>query len=170
MRSRNTNNSRTAASVAIRPIAHSWSPLPQAGEGTRHPGRSVRRGGIVLIAALVCIAVALMLAAVLAQATLMHHRHADLAACEQQSFWLAESGVQRALHTLHASPDYTGETWDVPAELLGSKSAGVVIIQVTKTSEPQAGWQIRVESHYPTQTINSVLCERTLFVAQSALP
>ena len=85
---------------------------------------------------------------------MLQQRQADLAAAEQQSFWLAESAVQRAIHKLHASPDYTGETWEVPADALGSGSAGVVIIQVTKTSEPQAGWQVRVESHYPAQTIN----------------
>jgi type II secretory pathway pseudopilin PulG len=140
------------------------------GLAIRPAGKRARRGGMLLVAALVCIAVAIMLAAVLAKATLLQHRQADLASCEQQSFWLAESAVQRAIHNVHISPDYAGETWDVPAEMLGSNSAGVVIIQVTKTSEPQAGWQVHVESHYPATTINSVMCERTLFVAQFANP
>ena len=111
-----------------------------------------------------------MLAAALTKATLLQHRQVDLASCEQQSFWLAESAVQRAIHNLHASPDYAGETWDVPADVLGSDSAGVVIIQVAKTSEPQAGWQVRVESRYPAQTMNRVMCERTLFVSPFANP
>jgi hypothetical protein len=134
------------------------------------PRPTARRGGVLLVAALVCIAVAIMLAAALTKATLLQHRQVDLASCAHQSFWLAESAVQRVIHNLHASPDYAGETWDVPAEVLGSDSAGVVIIQVAKTSEPQTGWQVRVESRYPAQTINRVMCERTLFVAQFATP
>ena len=148
---------------------NSWTASSHGRQATRS-GRTARRSGVVLVAALVCIAIALMLAAVLAHAALLHQRQADLAAAEQQSFWLAEAAVQRAVGKLRASPDYTGETWEIPADALGSQAAGVVIIQVTKTSEPRAGWQIRAESHYPPQTINSVMCERSLFVAQSTIP
>lgn len=132
--------------------------------------RNARRGGLLLVAALVCIAVAMMLAAVLAKAALLQHRQADLASCEQQSFWLAESAVARAIHNLRTSPDYAGETWDVPADVLGSGSAGVVVIQVTQMSEPRAGWQVHVESRYPIQTTNRVMCERTVFVSQFTNP
>ena len=126
--------------------------------------------GVLMVAALVCIAVVMMLAATLGKVVLMQHRQADLASCEQQSLWLAESAVERAIHNLQASPDYTGETWDVPADVLGSGSAGVVIIQVAQTSEPRAGWNVHVESRYPVETINRVMCERTVFVSQITSP
>ena len=133
------------------------------------PSRSVARGrrsrsGVVLAATLVCIVIAVMLAAALTKATLLQHRQVQVGDYQQQSFWLAESGVQRALYQLRASADYAGETWDVPAEVLGSDAAGVVVIQVQPTSEPQAGWDVRVESRYPVQTLPRAMYIRAVFV------
>jgi hypothetical protein len=54
--------------------------------------------------------------------------------------------------------------------VLGSGAAGVVIIQVAKTSEPRTGWQVSVESRYPVETTHRVMCERTLFVSPFTNP
>ncbi len=152
------------------PVNNLRTHRPGRSRPARRPLRMARRRGLILAAALVCIAVALMLATVLAKATLLQHHQTDLAGCEQQSFWLAESAVQRAIHNLRSSPAYTGETWDVPAELLGSSSPAAVIIQVSPAAEPQDGWTVHVESRLPTTLNNPVLCVRTLFVAQVARP
>jgi hypothetical protein len=124
----------------------------------------MRRHGVVLAATLVCVVIAIMLAAALTKATLLQYRQVQGSDCQQQSFWLAESGVQRAVHHLHASADYPGETWEVSAETLGSDSAGVVVIQVQSTAQPQAGWAVRVESRYPAQALPRAMFIREVFV------
>ncbi|MHB8969849.1 MAG: hypothetical protein ACYC3X_08715 [Pirellulaceae bacterium] len=130
--------------------------------------RAARRPGVVLAATLICVVIAIMLAAAVTKATLLQHRQVQWGDCQQQSFWLAESGVQRAVHQLHASADYLGETWEVPAATLGATlgadSAGVVVIQVQPTAQPQAGWDVRVESRYPVQALPRAMCVREVFV------
>ena len=100
------------------------------------------------------------------KATLLQHRQIRVSTLEQQSFWLAESGVQRALHQLRASADYRGETWEVPAETLGAGAAGIVTIQVQPTTQPQEGWDVRVESRYPAEALPRAMFERSVFVAK----
>ncbi len=147
-------------------LRHTHNTLPDA-VARRHT-RTASRSGVVLAATLICVVIAVMLAAALAKATLLQHRQVQVEDCQQQSFWLAESGVQRAVYQLHASADYVGETWEVPAEVLGSDGAGVVAIQVQPTSQPQAGWDVRVESRYPAQALPRAMYVRSVFVQKSS--
>jgi len=109
----------------------------------------------------------MMFAATMGKVLLLQHRQAELMTNQQQSLWLAESAVQRAVHNLRASAEYTGETWNVPADVLGRGQAGAVTIQVSKLSESQPGWQIHVKASYPTETTKRVVCERTVSVSPS---
>lgn len=104
-----------------------------------------RRAGSVLAIVLVSLLVASMLGLALLKTVLVHHRQARLLGGQHQALWLAEAGVQRALHGLADSPDYEGETWEVAAETLGSARSAVVTIQVAK-SEPKGDRTIRVEA------------------------
>ena len=115
-----------------------------------------------LAAILICVVVAIMLGAALTETLVVQHRQVRLSQQQQQSFWLAESAVQRTLHPLKASPDYRGETWSVPADVLGS--VGVVDIEVESVVEPQAGWSVRVASRYPDAPRHRIVYERELFV------
>jgi len=132
--------------------------------------RSVtRHTGVVLGVVLVCIAVAVMLATVLTKATLMHYRQLDVATRQQQSLWLAESGLERAVHKLQTSSDYVGETWEIPAEVFASHHPGTVVIQVESQAQSRAGWTIRVESRYPSDVPHRVTSVREVWIAAPAV-
>lgn len=123
--------------------------------------RSTRRG-VALAAILVCLFVASLLAFSLIELALMHHRQVQTVAEQQQCFWLAESGVQRAMQRLAKSSDYTGETWTVPAEALGGSRLGVVTIQVTRPASQKTGGVLRVEARYPNDPVRPTVYQREL--------
>jgi hypothetical protein len=87
---------------------------------SNNPGRRrpVSRSGAILAAALVALFVVSLLGLALIQLVVIHHRQEQVEAQRQQCFWLAESGVQRALARLAKSPDYAGETWTIPSAAL----------------------------------------------------
>jgi Tfp pilus assembly protein PilV len=124
----------------------------------------VRRRGLVLAAVLVTLLVVMMVGAALTKALVAHHRQSRLAEQRQQAFWLAESALQRAVHALAKSPDYSGETWRVAADVLGGGGGGVAAIKVESIAEPQAGRRIRVEAYFPDEPVQRSLYQRELFV------
>ena len=78
--------------------------------------------------------VASLVVLALVESVLMDYRQSRVVAQRQQGFWLAESGVQRSPARLAKSPRYEGETWTVPAQVLGAAHGGVVKIQVAKVT------------------------------------
>ena len=140
----------------------------------RRIGRIGRpRRGIILAAVLACLVVAALLAAALVQILVIQARQTRVAEDRAQSFWLAESALQRGLRSIARSPDYRGETWTVPAESLGSESAGVAVIRVEPVNEPQLGAWVRVEARYPDHPLRRIVQTRELFVpnpSQGASP
>jgi type II secretory pathway component PulK len=101
--------------------------------------------GSVLVIVLVSLLVASMLGAGLIRTVLVHHRQMRVLSGQQQAFWLAEAGVQRAVRQLSKTPEYNGETWKVPADVLGlSRTAEVTIEVATPGGEPD-GREIRVQ-------------------------
>jgi hypothetical protein len=139
-------------------------PLPEKDSRPR-VNRPVRSGAILAMV-LVCLLVASMLGIALVERVVMRHRQMTVVAQRQQCFWLAESGAQRALQRLAKSPDYPGETWVVPAQVLGGTQSGAVTIQVTKATEPRVGQRIVVEARFPDDPIRRTVCQRELFVKQ----
>src|SRR3990172_7479277 len=86
--------------------------------------------GLMLAAVLVSSLIVMLLGAELTRALTVRHRQLRLSEQQLQSFWLAESALQRALLGLAKSPDYSGETWRVPAEAFGAAQPGSVVICV----------------------------------------
>ena len=123
-----------------------------------------RRAGVILAAVLIGLLVVVLVGGELTRALVMHHRQTRVLEDGQQSFWLAESALQRAVHALAASADYQGETWRVPADVLGTERAGVATIQVESVSAPAAGRRIYVEAYYPEVTTYRILCQREVFI------
>lgn len=124
------------------------------------------RSGAILAMVLVCLLVASMLGIALVERVAMHHRHMAVVVQRQQCFWLAESGVQRALRRLDKSADYPGETWAIPAQVLGGAHAGAVTIQVSQTGEPASGRRIVVEARFPDEPLRCTVFQRELIVKQ----
>ena len=137
--------------------------------GARWSRHRASRAGVLLGIVLVCIAVALMLGVALTRAVMLQHRNVTIIFQQQQSFWLAESGIGALVDQLRTSPAYRGETWEVPAEILGSDAPGIVVIHVDEATQPELGWQIRTEARYPNDPVHRVMCERDLFVAAGSL-
>ncbi|MBN1590149.1 MAG: hypothetical protein JW888_11585 [Pirellulales bacterium] len=107
------------------------------------------RHGAILIVVLVCLAVATAVSIVVVrqivterQATQMHFRRL-------QASWLAEAGIERAAARLAADPEYTGETWTIPANELVSDEGGVVRIHVETIKDQPERRSVRVEADYP---------------------
>ncbi len=130
----------------------------------KHSNRLVQRTGAILAIVLVSLLVAMMLGGELIQATVVRHRQTRLAEQRQQSFWLAESAVQRALHALSRSPDYEGEMWRVSDEHFADGQAGLAIITIKPVGEAGQGRLIHVEAYYPDDPVDRTLYQRELLV------
>jgi hypothetical protein len=89
----------------------------------------------------------------------------DLAAWQLQAGWLADSGLQRAVHRLQATSDYPGETWEVPAASLASGRGTSVVIHVQPLPPETPGWHVRVEARYPGKGAQGVLSVRDASIA-----
>ncbi len=132
-------------------------------------GARRRRVGLALALVLICLAVAMMLGVAVTRTVLMHYQHAQVLAQQEQSFWLAESAMQRAVQQLRASTDYRGEQWKIPSNSLGGTADASVLIRVEPGNGPDAPWKINVQSSYPEQPPHRVVVERELSVDASAL-
>ncbi len=128
-----------------------------------------RRAGMALPLVLVCLLVAMLLAAAVTRSVLMHARQAAIMAQQQQTSWLAESGVQRAIQQLRLSNEYRGEEWHVPAASLGGASDGAIRIAVEPEGNDRAWWEIHVEAIYPEHPPHRVTVQRELSVDARSL-
>lgn len=96
------------------------------------------RRGAILVIVLITMLVASMLGIALIKKVLIHKQQVQLFNGQQQSLWLAEAGIQRAVRHLSDQPDYEGETWEVPTDVLGpSRSAQVTIEVAPQEDEPE---------------------------------
>jgi hypothetical protein len=66
-----------------------------------------------------------------------------------QADWLVEAGLERAAARLKADPSYDGETWLIPAEAMGSRSAEVVITTLPIEDGEAEPIRVRVRADYP---------------------
>lgn len=89
-------------------------------------GTNLRRGGAALVA-LVCLSVTALVIAGLFQVSLSRSDQVRRMERVRQADWLVEAGLERAAARFNLDPTYLGETWAIPAELLGGKPASVVI-------------------------------------------
>ena len=120
--------------------------------------------GVILAVVLATLFIVMLFGAQLTRAIVAHQRRARLSEQQQQSFWLAESAVQRALLGLSKSADYRGETWRVPADVFGAAKPGAAVIHIEPAAESRMGWLIRVQAQYPDDPTLRSLYERELFV------
>ena len=61
-----------------------------------------------------------------------------LSESRRQATWLAISGLERASVRLLDDPDYSGETWSIPADQLDGHATGTVAIGVESGTEQSA--------------------------------
>ena len=122
------------------------------------------RSGAVLAMVMVSLLVASMLGLALIETVLMHYRQMHVMHRQQQCFWLAEAGIQRAIQRLADSSDYQGEKWQVSADVLGAARSAVVAIEVTTAAGPPRTRDILVEARFSDDPIRRGGCRRELTV------
>lgn len=116
----------------------------------------------MLAVAILCITIALMLATALSRAAVVQQRQSRNGTYQQQALWLAESGLQRAVFRLRTAPGYAGETWDVPADALGSAHAGVVTIEVQPNAAGDGRIELQVTARYPVEQPTGAMHVRSI--------
>lgn len=115
---------------------------------------SRRRGGALVIA-LVLLTVASLLGVVVVRSVIAHARQLQRTPWRLQAEALVEAGLNRAAAQLATAPDYTGETWQIPAADLGDRFAARVDIR-----KNVAGLTVTVR--YPDRDTDRVQVTRTL--------
>jgi len=121
---------------------------------TRRSAKRARRGsrrGAVLIAAMVCVAVATVVLISIVRMAGAGRRTMQTEAWRLQAAWLAESGLERAAWRLASDGAYSGETWTVAPEALAGGEAGVVEIEVEEIPGEADRRLVRVRADYPDQ-------------------
>ncbi len=115
--------------------------------------RTVRRGA-VMIAAVVCVAVAAAVFVSALKIASAQRQRMETELWQLQAAWLAESGLDRAAQRLAAKPEFTGETWSISAERLGGPYAAVVRIRVEPIPGQPKSRRLHVEADYPDRPLD----------------
>lgn len=117
-------------------------------------GARKRRGGAVIIIAMIALLLASAIGAALVKMALAERRLVVREQLRLQSNWLAESGVQRAAARLAKNTNYSGETWNIPAAELGGRSDGNVVISVAKVASQPNRRRVTVVANFPAAGAN----------------
>jgi hypothetical protein len=97
----------------------------------------------VLIIVIVTVSLSMMLCGIWAQNLVKEHRRIANAQFRIQATRLAEAGIRRAFARRAAEPQFTEETWSVPAESLGGAHAATVQIHIVPGND---GTNLRYEA------------------------
>lgn len=115
------------------------------------------RRGVVLVLALACLLVAGLVAATMMRTVAASHRQMQRSDDQNQSVWLAESGLQRACWKLANDPGYEGETWSIPSTEFEGRSSATVLIKVSPADADPTIRHIDIQSRYPDHVSRSIL-------------
>ena len=114
-----------------------------------------RRGAIIVFAILALLVVS-MLGAALLRTVSQSKQQLQREALHTQAVWLADSGAARAVAQLRASPDYTGETWAVPAEQLSAGRTASVRIALSPEPDHPEHTIIAATAEYPRDSPTAI--------------
>jgi hypothetical protein len=98
---------------------------------------------------IVCLIVAMAIFASIMKRVVLQREMIDRQAWQLQAAWLAESGLERAAWRLSEDPDYSGETWNVPAEALSGPAVAVIEISVHALPEQPRRRLVEIQADYP---------------------
>jgi len=127
-------------------------PVRGANTGQGPMLRAAGRRGAVLVAAIVCLAVASMIFVSIVKMAASCRRVADTQSREVQAGWLAESGLERAAARLDAEEDYSGETWTISATDLAGRDGAVVVVEVLPVDGRPRRRLVRARADYPNDS------------------
>ena len=116
-----------------------------------------RRGGAALVA-LLCLSLLGLIIAAMLRANLTRRDHLRSIAHRLQADWLVEAGAERAAARLESGGDYEGETWRIPAEALGGRSA---VVDIEVASADDGSKTVRVRADYPVDSPSEARARRS---------
>jgi type II secretory pathway component PulK len=125
--------------------------------------RTGQRRGAVLAVALVCLLVVVTILSGMLRNAVRARRQLHAERDLRQTQLLLEAGLDRAAAALRRSPEYRGETWNIPAKEILGQGDGQVVIE-TVAADAAAGRQVRVSAEYPAGSEVSVRRSRTFTV------
>jgi type II secretory pathway pseudopilin PulG len=111
-----------------------------------------QRRGLTSVAVLIALIIIAIITAGLLKVAFARRALINAEERRLQAGWLAESGLERASSRLAASSDYTGETWEIPAEDFGGRGSATVLIQVEKPLDQPDRRKVRVQADYPAKS------------------
>ncbi len=134
-----------------------------------------RRRGLTSVAVLICLLVITLISGVLLKLGVAYRDQVRTKERGLQAELLAESGIERAFARLAQKPDYTGETWEIPADTLGLAEptetekgpAAVVTIRVEGPSAQGEDRIIRVQADYPPDPPRRIRHTREVVVSKT---
>ncbi len=112
--------------------------------------------------ALVCLLVVATIGAAIVQTLAREHRQADRQQLQMQTFWVAESAIQRAAAQLSADAEYTGETWQIEAEAVGGQWPAEAVIHIEPVESDETVRRVLVTARYPKRPLYGIVREREL--------
>lgn len=109
-----------------------------------------RRSATVLICVLACLVVVTGISAAMIKSALTARKAVRQERARAQAMFLLEAGIQRAVARLTRDADYQGESWRLPAEVLGGMDTALVEIAVSEASD--ASSTVAVTAQYPADS------------------
>jgi type II secretory pathway pseudopilin PulG len=125
---------------------------------------SKARRGFTLMLALVCLLVVAIIGAATVQALLREHKQLQQQQLRDQTFWVAESAIGRAVARLGADAEYTGETWQIAAEEVDGEWPAEAVIRVERVETDQSTRRIFITAHYPKRPLYGIIQQREITI------
>ena len=105
--------------------------------------------GVALLVVVGCLAVMVLVFGALIKVGIAERQEARAEETRLRAAWLAESGLERAWAKLAEKADYSGETWELPAETLQGHDAAVVHIAVESVAGKSERRRVTARADYP---------------------
>lgn len=109
---------------------------------------ATRRGGMLIIV-LVCLIIAAAILGSVLKLAAGYRREQSAEQNRAQADWLAESGLERAVHRLQNDPAYAGETWKCSPEELQRLDGGEVTIKIESIRQMPEARRIVIRAVFP---------------------
>jgi hypothetical protein len=122
------------------------------------------RRATVLVAAIVCLLVAMLMGAGLVRSLVVQHRVSRDEQRHLQALWLAESAVDRVRASLASDASYAGETWQVKLDSASGIRTARVVIEVSRQDNRPAERRVRIEAIWPDDPLNRSVRRREFVI------
>jgi hypothetical protein len=131
---------------------------------TAYACSSRRTQGTVLVATMVCLAVAMTLVGSMLRSTLQTRRTLQTERQLRQVERLLEAGLVRARQKFADDPSYRGETWRIPADLLDGQCSAEVLLEWVPQED---GPRMKVIARYPVDRESPIQRSRQLLLTRA---